>query len=64
MTARALAWVTAALAGAPAALAEGDGYSAPSKESWGVVVAAVVAVVAAGVIIAVAFKNARRTHLD
>jgi hypothetical protein len=52
------------LAGFATAWGQGDGYSAPALEHgppWQAIVCAVAGLVA---ICAIAFKNARRTHLD
>ena len=59
-----LGWLTALLAAAPAALAEGDGFEVPEIESSGLPVPICVAIVAVLAIAAVAFKNSKRTHLD
>ncbi len=64
MNAILLGGLTALFAAAPVALAEGDGFAAPGIESSGLPVPICVAIVAVLAIAAVAFKNAKRTHLD
>lgn len=63
MKAEKLLWI-ALLAAEPAAALAADGYQAPAIERSGIWKPVLVIVVAVAAICVLAFKNAKRTHLD